>query len=194
MFEGLWESFILLFVVFDAIGNVPIFYSLTMSMTAEERNKAFKVSTIVAGSLLVFFALLGWSLFSFYGTGFEDLEIAGGLLLLLLAIEGVLGRVEAETLRSEDVSIVPLATPLLAGPGSIYTVIYLSQIYGEIQTLISIIANTLLAFIILKFSDIMLRKLGRNLILVFSRIMSFVLAVIAVSMLREGVITVLRSL
>lgn len=91
-------------------------------------------------------------------------------------------------LRGEDIAIVPMATPLLAGPGSIYVVMYLYTKYGIVPTLFSIIANTLFAFIMLKYSNFLLNKLGKNVILVFSRIMSFLLSVIAVTMLREGIL------
>ncbi|RLE64065.1 MAG: MarC family protein [Thermoprotei archaeon] len=184
--KALWDSFIMLFVVFDTIGNVPIFYSLTSTMDRRSRREIFTKSVVVAGFLLLFFMFFGSFFLSYYGVTLNDFRIAGGLLLFIIAVEGVLGKVEAEALRSEDIAVVPMATPLLAGPGSIYVVMYLYSIYGLLPTLLSILLNIAIALLILHYSEKLLTKLGKNLILVLSRIMSLLLAVIAITMIREG--------
>ncbi len=186
--KSIWDAFFTLFIVFDTIGNIPIFYSLTTHLKVEEKLRVFNRSVLVAGFLLVFFMFFGKVFLDYYNVTLNDFKIAGGILLLIIAIEGIFGRVEAEMLRGEDIAIVPMATPLLAGPGSIYVVMYLYTKYGIVPTLFSIIANTLFAFIMLKYSNFLLNKLGKNVILVFSRIMSFLLSVIAVTMLREGIL------
>jgi len=178
----------MLFIVFDAIGNVPIFYMLTKDMDRRRRHRIFFRSVVIAGCLLIFFMFFGDLFLSYYKVTLDDFRIAGGILLLVLAVEGLLGRVEADIIRSEDIAIFPMATPLMAGPGSIYTVIYLNSLYGFAPTFTSVILNVAFAWIILRYSDWILSKLGRNFLLVFSRIMAFLLAVIAVTMLREGVV------
>ncbi len=188
------EAFVMLFIVFDAIGNAPVFYALTSSYTESEKSKIYAKSLLIATILLVSFAFLGDSIFTYFHITLDDLRIAGGILLLILAIEGILGREEAQMMRSEDVAVVPMATPLLAGPGSIYTVIYLNSVYGSLPTLFAIICNALFALIIFKYTDYLLRKLGNNLMMVISRIMAFLLATLAVAMIREGVLSVLRKL
>lgn len=188
-----WDAFIMLFIVLDSIGNIPIFYSLTSNMDESKRRKVFAKSVIVASSLLVFFTFFGYSFFTYYDVTFTDFKIAGGLLLLLLALEGLVGRIEAETLRSEDVAVVPMATPLLAGPGSIYVVMYLNTVYGTLPTLLSIAFNTILAYFILVSSELFVQKIGKNTILVLSRIFSLLLAVLAVSMIRSGLEEALRQ-
>lgn len=193
-FRSYIDAFLTLFIVFDAIGNVPIFYSLTSHMNEKERNKVFYRSTVIAGGLLILLMYVGVPLINFYGLTLDDLRIAGGLMLLLISLTGVFGRLEANLLVSEDIAVVPMATPLLAGPGSIYTVIYLNSMYGALPTLVSILSNTLIAIVILKYSNMLLSKLGKNLIIVLSRIMSFILAVLAVSMLREGFINIAKFL
>ena len=183
----LWDSFIMLFIVLDSVGNIPIFYSLTSGMREGERRRVFAKSVAVASALLVGFALAGYGFLEYYGVTFADFKVAGGLLLLLIALQGILGRIEAEQLRSEDLSVVPMATPLLAGPGSIYVVMYLRQAYGLAPTLASIALNTLAAYAILAGSGRLLEKIGRNTVLVLSRVLLLLLAVIAVSMIRSGV-------
>lgn len=183
----LWESFLMLFIVLDSVGNIPIFYSLTGHLSKAERRRVFAKSVAVASALLVAFVLAGYEFLEYYGVTFADFKVAGGLLLFLIALQGILGRIEAEQLRSEDISIVPMATPLLAGPGSIYVVMYLRLAYGLTPTLASIFLNTLAAYAILVGSGKLLEKVGRNTVLVLSRVLLLLLAVIAVSMVRSGV-------
>ncbi|MEM1508629.1 MAG: MarC family protein [Thermofilaceae archaeon] len=195
--EDFWYSFAMLFVVLDSVGNIPLFYSITGKMSSEERAKAFTKSVIVASILLTVFAVAGYHVFSWYGSSFTDFKIAGGILLLLIALGETLGRIEAEQLRSEEIAVVPMATPLLAGPGSIYTVIYLNSTYGLLPTLVSIALNTGIAYAILLKSNLILEKAGRNTLLALARILAFLIAVFAVTMIRSGieeiVISLLRS-
>jgi len=191
--KAFWDAFLMLFIVFDSIGNVPIFYSLTSDMGEEERLRIFYRSVSIAFVLLTFFMFFGFGFLAYYGVTMQDFEIAGGLLLFLLAVEGVMGKTEAEQIKTEDIAVVPMATPLLAGPGSIYVVMYLNEIYGPVPTLFSIIANTLIALWVLKYSQQILTKAGKNMVLVISKLFALMLAVIAVSMIREGVEAIAKT-
>jgi multiple antibiotic resistance protein len=192
--KDVWDAFIMLFIVLDSIGNIPIFYSLTSGMKASERNKVFLKSVLVASALLVFFTLFGYTFFAYYNVSVADFKIAGGIILFIIGIEGIFGKIEAEMLRSEDLAIVPMATPLLAGPGSIYMVMYLNNTFGLVPTLLSILLNTIAGYIILANSSILLGKAGKNTVLVVSRIFSLFLAVLAVSFIRSGIEEALRSM
>ncbi|MCS7105003.1 MAG: MarC family protein [Thermofilaceae archaeon] len=192
--KQLWDAFAMLFVVLDSVGNVPLFYALTPKISEKEREKIFAKSVLIASLLLVLFALTGEAILRYYGVSVSDFKIAGGILLFLIAIQGMFGRIEAELLRTEDVVVVPMATPLLAGPGSIYTVVYLSAAYGLLPTLFSIALNTALAYLVLSKSSLLLAKAGRNTILALARIFSLLLGVIAVSIIRSGLVEVLKTL
>lgn len=192
--KELWDSFIMLFIVLDSVGNIPIFYSLTGHLSESERRRVFAKSVAVASALLLVFAVFGYGFFEYYGVTFSDFKIAGGVLLLLIALQGMVGRIEAEQLRGEDVAVVPMATPLLAGPGSIYIVMYLRQVYGLGPVLASIALNTLAAYLILSESGLILGKAGRNTVLVLSRVVLLLLAVLAVSMIRSGLAEALAGL
>jgi multiple antibiotic resistance protein len=192
--KDVWDAFIMLFIVLDSIGNIPIFYSLTSGMKSSERNKVFLKSVLVASALLVFFTLFGYPFFAYYNVSVADFKIAGGIILFIIGIEGIFGRIEAEMLRSEDLAIVPMATPLLAGPGSIYMVMYLNNTFGLVPTLVSILLNTIAGYIILANSNVLLGKAGKNTVLVVSRIFSLFLAVLAVSFIRSGIEEALRSM
>ena len=170
MLKQILESFLLLFIVFDAIGNAPVFHTLTAKYSLEVKRKIYSKSVTTAGILLIFFMIFGVKIFNYYGITLTDLKIAGGILLFILAIEGLLGVEEASKIKSEDIAIVPLATPLLAGPGSIYMVMYLASKYGYICTITSIILNVIIALLIFNYSSWLLSRLGRNVMSVISRI------------------------
>jgi multiple antibiotic resistance protein len=187
-------AFIMLFVVFDALGNVPIFHSLTEGLEFRERRRVIQDSVMIAGVILLFFALGGGLILDFFQVSLNDFRVAGGTILFIVAIEGLLGRVEAMKIRPEQLAVVPLATPLLAGPGSISLVIYLMEAgYGPGPTLASIAANVAVAWAILTYCDVFFKVLGKNGSLVIARIMALILAAIAVAMIREGVEGILSS-
>ena len=188
-------AFTMLFVVFDAIGNVPIFYTLTEGLEVKERRRTIQNSVIIAGIMLLVFALGGKFMLDFFHISVDDFRVAGGLILLIIAIEGLLGRVEAMKIKPEHLAVVPLATPLLAGPGSISVVMYLMEAgYGPGPTITSIIANVIIAWGILTYCDKVFKFLGRNGSLVVARIMAFILAALAIAMIREGIMGIMSSL
>jgi len=189
-----FTAFIMLFVVFDALGNVPIFHSLTEGLEFKERGRVIQNSVVIAGVILLFFALGGRLLLDFFRVSVDDFRIAGGTILFIVSIEGLLGRVEAMKIKAEHLAVVPLATPLLAGPGSISLVIYLMEAgYGSGPTIVSIVANVAVAWVILTYCDAIFKVLGKNGSLVIARIMALILAAIAIAMIREGVEGILNS-
>lgn len=198
MLETLYSyfmAFMMLFVIFDAVGNVPIFYTLTEGLGRDERKRTIQNSVIVAGIMLFVFAFGGKQILNFFNISLDDFRIAGGVILLIISIEGLLGRVEAMKIKAEQLAVVPLATPLLAGPGSISIVIYLMEAgYGVGPTITSIVANVIVAWAILVNCDKVFKILGRNGSLIISRIMSFILAALAIAMIREGIIGVMNLL
>lgn len=190
-----FTAFIMLFLIFDAVGNVPIFYTLTEGLEENVRKKTIQNSVIIAGLMLFIFAFGGKHLLSFFHISLDDFRVAGGVILLIISIEGLLGRVEAMKLKAEQLAVVPLATPLLAGPGSISVVIYLMEGgYGPAPTIVSIIVNVIIAWIVLTNSHKVLKILGRNGSLIIARIISFILAALAIAMIREGIVNMMLSL
>lgn len=190
-----FTAFIMLFLIFDALGNVPVFHSLTEGLEDKERRRIIHNSVVIAGVILFVFAFGGKHLLGLFRISLDDFRVAGGVILLLVSIEGLLGRVEAMKIKAEQLAVVPLATPLLAGPGSISLVIYLMEGgYGIGPTVVSIIVNVIIARLILIHSDRVFKVLGKNGSLIIARIMSFILAALAISMIREGIINIINSL
>jgi len=185
---GYVQAFVMLFIIFDPIGNIPIFHSLTQKLEPTLRRKTIKTSVLVAFVILVFFAVGGVFILNFFKISINEFMIAGGLLLFILSVEGLLGREEARWISSEDVAIVPLAMPLMAGPGAIYSVIFLmAPPFGPSYAFFSIITNVVLQYLLLVYSDTVLRLLGKTGSTVISRIMAFILSAIAVGMIINGV-------
>ncbi|MEM4700220.1 MAG: MarC family protein [Candidatus Nezhaarchaeales archaeon] len=185
---GLAQAFIMLFVVFDAVGNVPAFHAFTQHMSPREKRKVARQSVLVAGAVLVSFTLLGRALFNAINVSIDDFKVAAGVVLFILSVELVLGRLEPgmRKIEAEDFAIVPLATPLLAGPGSISTVIYLSETVGTVETLASIALNVAVAYAIFASSEGIFRVLGRNGVRAVTRIIGLIIASMAVSIIVGG--------
>ncbi|MGQ9759274.1 MAG: MarC family protein [Candidatus Methanomethylicaceae archaeon] len=189
------QGFVMLLVIFDPIGNVPLFHSLTATLDESKRRNIINRSVLIAMAILTFFALGGFFVFEVFKVSINDFRIAGGILLFILSIEGLLGREEARWISSEDVAVVPLATPLMAGPGAIYTVIYLMQgPYGIVVTFFAIVSNIIIQWALLVYSDRVVRIIGKTGSTIISRIMAFILSAIAVGMIREGITAILMVL
>ncbi len=129
-----WEVFVTLFVIIDPAGTVPVFLGLTRGRSARDRNRLAWQATLVAFGVIVVFALFGRTILTYLGVGLPALEGAGGLLLLLVALELLTGKAAEPTdaeLARANVAFVPLGTPLLAGPGAIVaTMLFVQRVHG----------------------------------------------------------------
>jgi len=187
-------GFLMLFVVVDAIGNAPLFYYFTRGLDPCRRVRAIRFSIVVATLILLVFLVLGDVILSYLGITINDFRIAGGVILFIYAVLGLLGHSLAEEISGEEIAVVPLATPLLAGPGAITVVIYLKYTLGFTVTLVSLVTNMLLAWILLEIGDRLLRFLGKYGSIVLSKIMAILLAAYAVAMIREGILELLTNI
>jgi len=183
------QAFITLFIVFDPIGNIPLFQTFTSTYSIEKKKQIINNSVGIALVILIFFAIAGFYILDLFRISINDFRIAGGILLFIMSLEGLLGKEEARWLNREDIAIVPLATPLMAGPGSIYTVMYLTQPpNGPLVAIFAMITNIALQWVMLKYSDKLMRLLGKTGSTIISRIMAFILSAIAIGMIRAGLL------
>jgi len=197
------NSFISIFVIVDPFAVIPVYLGLTDRYSEEVLRKIRRKATIVACAILSLFALTGISVFSFFGTTLPAFQIAGGLLLFKLALEQlganrtrVKDEERDESLNRDDISIFPLATPLLAGPGAISTVVLQSSKAKSTPSLlmliVAIVAAVALCNLVLKLGfNKVIGKTGLNLL---TRLMGLILAAVSVQFVLNGLTSVVNEL
>ena len=184
------KSFIALFLITDIFGNLPFFVGLTEEMSYSERKKTYITSLVAGFTILLIFIFAGTAVLDLFSLTMSDFKIAGGILLLLIAIDFLMrGKVTVE--HKEDVGIVPLGFPLLVGPGAITTSMVLLSMYGYIVVLAAIVACFAVIGITLIFSAPIYRILGRSGALIITKIMALLIAAIAVQLIRSGIMALL---
>ena len=184
------EAFIVLFVVMDPIGNLPLFMSLTKGMPIKEIKKNANKSVFVAGVLLFVFLFLGIKIFNFFGINLNSFQIAGGIILLAMGVMYAFGT-SLKFVKSHGADLsVPVGTPLLTGPGVITTTIILVKESGTFVTVIAALLTLLATWLILLNSTRLYRILGQQWTNIISRVMGIVLAAIAVEFMAEGILNI----
>ncbi len=178
-------AFISLFVAIDPIGLIPLFIGITEGL----ENKSLKIiawhATRTSAAIAVFFLLVGKIVFYFLGITVQDFQIAGGLILFALASKDLLGFVSGPT-SGASLGIVPLGTPLIAGPALITALLILVDGVGMIPALVALSLNLLLVILSFRFARFISRKLGISTLQAFSKIIALLLAAIAIHMIRLG--------
>ncbi len=189
------EAFVLLFAVIDAVGTVPIFIGLTEGIS-EGRKRIVKEAVIISAAILVVFALFGWLIFDIFGITVDDFRVAGGIILFIVAVDHLRGEKDrTRGLQPSEIAAFPLATPLLAGPGAISTVIIISASpYSPFLALVVVALNTFLTYLILSSSDWVRRFLGTNGTIALSRITALLIAALAVSFVIVGLTDVIAGI
>jgi len=185
---NLIRAVISLFIIVDPIGNIPIFISLTENMSKEKRRKTFQTATVTGVILLLLFALVGQQIFILFGISMQSFMIAGGILLLLISVKILItGSWEESEAPPESVGTVPIAIPLLVGPGAITTTILNIRMFNVAITVISVLIVFLIVWITLRFIDPIYRLLGRSGSLVIARVMALIIAAMATEYIIEGI-------
>ncbi len=182
------QEFIPLFVAIDPIGLAAIFLGLGQGVAKERRQKIADQAIWTGGLVALGFLFLGKTIFSALGISVGDFQIAGGLILFILAAKDLISSAaEAEKLP-EDFGVVPLGMPLIAGPASITTLLVLAQstAVGLVITLVALAVNLALVVLALHYSEWLGRKIGATGMRAISKIISMLLAAIAVAMIRQG--------
>lgn len=186
---GLGEAVVTLFIVLDPFTVVPFYVSAAEKLPPERRGGFLNTLIYSAVFMLLAFIVIGDYLFELLDVTLKDFRIAAGLILLVYAISSLFDIEIGAPSSSESVerqAIVPLATPLLAGPGSISTALYFRYIYGYPIAIGSVLINAALAYVILYFGERLMRLLGKHGALLIDKFMSLVLAGFAVSLIRAS--------
>lgn len=175
-----------LLVIMDPAGTAPVFVALTRRMEPKQRRWAAVRAMLAAGALIIGFALFGGVLLAYLGVSLGSLSVAGGLLLLLVALEMLRG-MDAPPDEDGDVALVPLATPLVAGPGAIATVIVLARQRPEVAVIGGAVAALVVMAVALLLAGTIARLVAPALLHFLTRVFGLLLAAIAVQLVAEGI-------
>jgi multiple antibiotic resistance protein len=187
-----WLCFVPLFVAVDAFGILPVFLSLTEGIENKNVRKILIESLITATAVAVVFLLLGEFVLRLLGISVADFMIAGGALLFALSLSELLmmekqhHRIDAEALGA-----VPIGVPIIVGPAVLTTTLLLLRQYGFMPTIVSLIANILIAGVVLWFSPVLHDFFGKAGAKAISKLASLLLAAIGVMMVRRGIMILL---
>jgi multiple antibiotic resistance protein len=187
------EIFVTLLVIVDPPGMIPVFLALTSSLTARERIRAGTQAVALALGVIVVFAVAGQTLLDYLHVELPALQGAGGLLLVLVALQLLTGQTDKpeEQGRTSNVALVPIGTPLLAGPGAIVaTMLFVRRADGVGDYVViglAIVAVMFTVWLVLRFSNVIVKLLRPGGIEVLTRIAGLLLAAIAVQLIADAV-------
>ena len=196
------NSFILFFVAIDTIGNVPFFLSLTEDIKVKERNQIALKSTIIAFFILITFAYVGRYLLEAIGVSLDSLKIAGGIILMLLAIDILFEkrkrrrekRVEEalDEKSIDEITVFPMAIPFIAGPSALTTIILLIGNYKnfpefQVPVIAALIAALIVGLALMIGASYIIKFVPKQILHATSRVMAFILAALATQFIVDGI-------
>ncbi len=187
-------TFIPLFVAMDSIGNLPILIALTRDMTASQRSGTVRSAMLTALALGLGFVFIGKAILLFLGIEVADFLVAGGIILLVLSVKDlVTGKMIEikEPSTAETVGVVPLGTPLIAGPAVLTTLLLLVEQYLVVIVIVSFVINLVITWLLFRQCNRVVGFLGKSGVTAISKIVSLLLAAIAIKMIRQGVVKLL---
>ncbi len=170
--------FAVLFAVIDILGSLPILVSIRSRVGFIESEKA----TIVAGLIMISFLFFGTKILTFIGIDVESFAVAGAFVIFVIALELILGIQIHRDTSPESASIVPIAFPLIAGAGSLTTVLTLRAEFGDVNIIIAIILNMIIVYLVLRNAGRLEKLLGPGIMSVLKKVFGVILLSIAVKL------------
>lgn len=194
-YQQLINITILLFIILDPLGNVPFFVSILKNFQPQEQRKIIIREMFISLGIMILFLFFGKEFFSLFKIGDSELMIAGGIILFLIAIKMIFAHPTKERINiKKDPLIVPLSVPAIAGPAILATISF----YGAIAEskwliLLAIFIAWLLTLPILLLSSFLKQLLGDNGLIALERLMGFVVVLLAIQMMLNGIFIVYAS-
>ncbi|MFD2725107.1 MarC family protein [Hyunsoonleella rubra] len=184
-FKEIFTAFMVLFAVIDIVGNIPIVIDLRKKVGHIQSGKA----SIIAGCIMILFLFLGKSILNLIGIDVNSFAVAGAFILFFIALEMILGITlyKQEESNPMTASIFPLAFPLMAGPGSLTTLLSLRAEFRVENIIVAIVLNVIFIFIVLKTSSKIERFLGANGINIVRKVFGVILLAIAVKLFTQNI-------
>ena len=184
-FKEILTTFMVLFAVIDIVGNIPIIIDLRKKAGHIQSGKA----SIIAGIIMIVFLFLGESILTLIGIDVHSFAVAGAFILFFIALEMILGITlyKQEEGTAMNASVFPLAFPLIAGPGSLTTLLSLKSEFHTENIIIAMVINVIVIFLVLKTSSRIERMIGQNGINIIRKIFGVVLLAIAVKLFTSNI-------
>jgi len=176
-------TFAVLFAVIDILGSIPIIVDIRTKVGTIQSEKA----TIAAGVLMISFLFFGTKILHLVGVDVQSFAVAGAFVIFIIALEMILGIEIQKGVESNSASIVPIAFPLVAGAGSLTTVLSLRAQYADINIVIAIILNMLIVYFVLKFAGILEKWLGPGVLSVLKKVFGVILLSIAIKLFTSNI-------
>jgi len=185
-FKEIASVTLILFSVIDIIGSIPVVIDLKKRSGSIESGKA----TLVSGVIMVIFLFLGQSILSLFGLDVESFAVAGGLIIFILGMEMILGvRIFKENAdQTGSTSIVPLAFPIIAGAGTMTTILALRAEYSVYNILVGIALNILFVYLVLRSSGWLERKLGAGGFNILRKVFGIILLAISIKLIKSNLL------
>ena len=190
--HNLLMAFIPIFVAIDVFGAIPVFISLTQGIDPKAKKRLVVEATLTAGGVALVFLISGKLIFSFLGITENDFRIGGGIVLLVLSVYELLFAKDSPRDPGTSVGVVPIGIPLIMGPAALTSIIIVVDNYGYWMSMISLLLNLLIVWIVFRHSEFMMKVMGVAGSRAFAKVASLFMAAIAVMMIRVGVQNILR--
>lgn len=181
--------FIPIFVAIDVFALLPVFLSLTQGLSSAGLRSVIRQSVFTAFLISISFVTLGEIIFRVIGITVDDFKIAGGILLLIIAVLDIVqpDKHEKRKKATSTIGIVPIGVPLIVGPALLTTLLVLLEHYGPVLPLLALVFNLIIVWFLFTRASLVVDIIGKNGILAISKLMDILLASIAVMMIRMGV-------
>ena len=184
-FKDIFTAFMILFAVIDIVGNIPIIIDLRKKVGHIQSEKA----SLIAGVIMIFFLFIGENILSLIGIDVNSFAVAGSFVLFFIALEMILGITlyKDEDNTTMTASVFPLAFPLIAGPGSLTTLLSIKSEFSTPDIIIAIIVNVIVIYLVLKTSGKIEKLIGKNGIQIIRKVFGVVLLAIAVKLFMSNI-------
>jgi multiple antibiotic resistance protein len=181
-------SFIALFVAIDVMAVIPLYMTLTERLNDVQRRRLLNQALLAAGAVALLFLLLGNFVFRIFGITEADFKVGGGIVLLTISVlDLVTPNSDERRGGASEVGVVPIGIPLIIGPAALTSILVSSNSYGFLVTLISLISNLIIVWIVFNNSKRIRRLIGDGASAAMAKVASLFLAAIAVAMIRSGI-------
>lgn len=182
-FKEIFTASLILFAVINIIGSIPIIISLREKVGHIESEKA----SLVAGVIMIAFLFVGKNILNLIGIDVNSFAVAGSLIIFFIALEMIMGISIYKNDVPETASIIPIAFPIIAGPGSLTTLLSLRAEFELINIILAVLFNIAIVFLILKSTNIMSKILGKSGIAIIQKVFGIILLSIAVKLFATNV-------